>query len=478
MPPDILLVFPDQWRGDCLGHLGHPTACTPYLDQLAAEGTSFTQARSPSPVCIPARACLATGLSPWRCGRLGYQDGQPWPYRHTLMHRLRGAGYQTVCVGKTHFHPMRLHLGFDELRAYEASIREPGYESDYHRWLHHETGGRVTDPALHRHPNALPVEVWEHAERLHNTHWTMEQSLDVLATRDPTRPLFMQIGFHRPHVPFDPPRRHVELLRDRELPGVPVGDWVEDREEQTAASAQRGPWRPADLDAMRRAYHAQLAFIDEQVGRLLWWLRRHGRERETWIVFSSDHGELLGDHHRMFKSSFLEGSARVPLVVRPPPGSPCPRGQRRDELVDLIDILPTCCGLADLAVDPEVDGRDLGPLVRGESPGWRERWHGECHGGAGRECLTDGRYTYLWDARDGHELLFDLSDDPTECRDLAARSDHAALLARWRAHLVEELDGRGCGLVADGALVSGAALAPTRRELLDAAGDPSGPFVG
>ena len=466
--PDILLVFPDQWRGDCLGHLGHPLAVTPYLDQLAVEGTSFRRAYSPSPTCVPARACLATGLRPWRCGRLGYQDHQPWPYRHTLMHRLRDAGYHTACVGKTHFHPMRLALGFEQVRAYEASVREPDYESDYHRWLRSETGGRVTDPAMDRNPNALPVEIWEHDERLHNTRWTADQALEVLETRDPTRPLFMQVAFHRPHVPFDPPRRHYQLLRERPLPPVPVGTWVDDPEtEVTRAHAGGGRLRQADLDAIRYAYHANLAFIDEQVGRLLWWLRRRGRP--TWLVFCSDHGELLGDHHRMFKSCFYEGSARVPLVVRPPDGWDGPRGQVRDELVDLTDLLPTCCAAAGIPLEPAVDGRDLTPLVRGESPAWRDHLHGEHHAGEGWECVVGTRYKYLWESRSGREQLFDLEADPQELHDLAADPAHAGTLATWRQRLVAELDGRGCGLVADGELVPGTRLDRTRVDLLAAA---------
>jgi len=459
---NILMFLTDDHAGWAMHCAGATALDTPSMDHIARRGVRFARASCVSPVCSPARASFWTGTLPsWHGVHDHVTDHQVDPeHRHpgigdqpTVAEALQAAGYRTGLVGKWHCH-----------RA-PRWTRRPGFD----RWFSMAGGTNA------RFGNQPFIDEEREVERHgHQAPILTEEAVRFLREDDP-RPFFLCVGFTDTHSPFQAgPERLVERYRERDL------GWPEE-----ARPAHIGhPKLPAeaagggDLAEANAEYAAAVTHIDEQVGRLLWWLRRHGRERETWIVFSSDHGELLGDHHRMFKSSFLEGSARVPLVVRPPPGSPCPRGQRRDELVDLIDILPTCCGLADLAVDPEVDGRDLGPLVRGESPGWRERWHGECHGGAGRECLTDGRYTYLWDARDGHELLFDLSDDPTECRDLAARSDHAALLARWRAHLVEELDGRGCGLVADGALVSGAALAPTRRELLDAAGDPSGPFVG
>lgn len=466
MPPNIILIFPDQWRGDWLSHLGHGLP-TPYTDQLAAEGTSFRRAYSPSPTCTPARAVLATGRTPWNCGRLGYRDHLAWPYRDTMQHRLRDHGYQTIQVGKTHYHPQRLHLGFEVNRTYEAKSREGGYRSHYHEWLAGETGGRVVDVAMDRNPNAWPVQVWEHDERLHCTRWIADEALRCLGHRDPTRPFFLQVGFHRPHVPFDPPRRCWDLLADVDLGDPVVGDWNGETGPATAAHRAQGRFPPQQVRAIRRAYAASIAFVDEQIGRILYALQESLLDRETWIVLSSDHGDAMGDHAQLYKATFLEGSARIPLVVRPPTGTGHPCAQIRDEVVDLGDILPTCCALAGIPAT-DVDGADLGPLLRGEDRPWREVWHGEHWGGRGDfECLIRGSWKYIIDLRSGRELLFDLAVDPGECRDRS--SDAADVRAALRGDLIERLRPRGTDFVDGGDLVIGKARACWREEVLTAA---------
>ena len=127
--PNLILISTDHWRGDSLGRLGHPVAEAPHLDSISAKGVTFTNAHTPSASCIAARRSLMTGMTPDSCGMLGYQDGRPWPYQHTLAGELARAGYQTINVGKTHFYPARLHLGFEELVI----------SADYDEWLDRET---------------------------------------------------------------------------------------------------------------------------------------------------------------------------------------------------------------------------------------------------------------------------------------------------------------------------------------------------
>jgi arylsulfatase len=464
MPCNIVLLFPDQWRGDWLSHLGHGIP-TPYTDQLAAEGVSFRRAYSPSPTCTPARAVLATGRSPWNCGRLGYRDHLPWPYHDTLQHRLTAAGYQTMQVGKTHYHPMRLHLGFEINRSYEASLREPGYQSHYHTWLAQETGGRVRDTALDRNPNAWPVQPWEAEERLHCTRWTADEAISCLEHRDPTRPFFLQVGFHRPHVPFDPPRRCWEALADHDLGDATIGSWAADSAPLLAAGQSRGQLSPPHLRQLRRAYAASIAFVDEQFGRIDFALRRLGLARDTCIILASDHGELAGDHNRLFKATFQEGSARIPLVIRPPAFVSATRGQVRDEIVDLADILPTCCALADCPAT-DVDGWDLGPLLRNEAVTWRHTWHGEhWNGTEDFECVINGDWKYIVNLRNGEEWLFDLASDPGETTNLAAHDAQHPQRNALRADLIHRLTPRD-GFVADGDLVIGVERPLWRADVL------------
>jgi len=164
--PNILFIYPDQWRFDCLSVLGHPAVETPFLDQLANQGTIFTSAYTPAPSCIPARACLATGMGPSSCGRLGYRDGVPWPY-DTFMTRLRDSGYHTMCAGKTHFWPARARLGFEELQLYEMIYQDMEHPSDYHIWLRKQTGELIRDGGEEHDSNSCLAAPWLHDEALH-----------------------------------------------------------------------------------------------------------------------------------------------------------------------------------------------------------------------------------------------------------------------------------------------------------------------
>ncbi|MFW5830025.1 MAG: sulfatase-like hydrolase/transferase, partial [Planctomycetota bacterium] len=348
--PNIILMFPDQWRGDFLGHMGHPDARTPWADQLSAEGVSYSRAITPSPSCIPARMALMTGMSPWANGRTGYQEGVHWQPPHTLPGLLRDAGYQTMQVGKTHFAPMRAHLGFEINDMYEASVREPGFVSDYHAELRRELP-LVEDPALRRHPNSWTVTPWCAERAWHNTEWITRRAIKRLQQRDPLRPFFMQVAWHRPHPPFDPPQDLWQAWRERAITAPVVGDWVTDEPSRSQGLLCGGfqplhsGFRPLPsqqtLEA-RRAYLASIEHVDEQIGRLLWKLQHLGLAGNTWLVLASDHGEFCGDHHRWHKSQPHIAAARIPLIVRAPQAVELQRNTICAAPVTLTDLMPSC----------------------------------------------------------------------------------------------------------------------------------------
>jgi arylsulfatase len=474
-PHNIVVILADQWRWDALSCAGQGSpAATPFIDQLAIAGCRFTNAFSPSPSCIPARACFATGRTPVRTGRLGYVDNQPWPYRHTWMSRLRDHGYETIGVGKTHFIPMRARLGFEELRLYEPRQREPGVVSDYHRWLQGVSGGTVEDVALHGYPNSWVPRPWTHRRDWYCTEWMTREAIEQLERRDPTRPFALYVGYHRPHPPMDPPLDLYERFLTRDDPGPYVGDWC-DPPTPLRTAAVHPPNTSLSVDDLRRtraAYFASIAHVDEQIGSLLWYLYRTGLEESTWIVFTSDHGEFLGDHHRWHKFSLQRSSAGIPLIVRPPqvvlpPGSEA-RGTTCRTPVDLSDLGTTLCrwGGVDL---PDADGIDLtGLALQQVEP---ERLiHGEHAHRAGNEhALRDARWTYIWDSLIGTERLFDRNADPHELHDLSG--SQAAELKRWRGMLAERLEGRLEGFVVDGALRAGATT-PRVSDSIRAGRDP------
>ncbi|MGI5818699.1 MAG: arylsulfatase [Armatimonadota bacterium] len=470
--PNFLLIFPDQWRGDCVGGAyDHPVVETPFLDQMANEGVTFTSAYSACASCIATRAVLATGRTPDEVGRIGYRDRVPWRYEDTMYHRLRDSGYQTINVGKTHFYPQRLHLGFEENQLYECIRIDEGFDSDYHIWLGRESRGLVRDTAMEITSNSWMARPWLHDESLHPNTWTAQTAIEMLQRRDPTRPFFLQVGFHRPHPPLDPPVEYFRQYEGREMPPVPVGEWASEFGEGVRrVDASTGTLPDHVLDRSRWAYYAQITHLDYQIGRLLECLRMIGELANTWVIFTSDHGELLGDHNHFRKVVALEGSAKVPFIVRPPGSFDGPRGSRREEPISHFDVMPTVLKQAGLDVPDDVHGQTLEPLMAGEDAPWREYLHGEHSGFAdqGNQFVTDGREKFIWLTESGRELFFNLEEDPQELHDRSDDPAYAGRVALWRGRLARILAERGDDALSDGErLIPGTSLPPVREWLLE-----------
>jgi len=451
--PNILLICVDQWRADCLSVAGHPAVHTPHLDRLAQRGVRFERAYSATPTCIPARASLYTGQSQRSHGRVGYWDGVPWEYAPTMAGEFSRQGYQTQAVGKMHVHPPRRRMGFDHVVLHDGHLQalrdrrgNADRFDDYRPWLRQQLR-RDADYFEHGiHPNSMVARPWDKPEHTHPTHYVATKSIDFLRRRDPTQPFFLYTSFHRPHPPFDPPRWAFEHYLGRDLPDPPVGDWVKrsgDRGPQHGARPRMGPIDETYRHRAQSGYYGCITHVDHQIGRLMEALGEYGIEDETYVLFVSDHGEMLGDHHLFRKSVPYEGSARIPMILSAPPGSDVPRGAvRREPVVELRDVMPTLLDCADLSVPDAVDGKSVlplacGPLARGEV-NWRSVLHGE-HTFLGQsiQWLTDGQYKYVWHSGTGREHLFDLETDPDECHDLAAEAPDR--LAAWRERLVDVL---------------------------------------
>lgn len=465
--PNLLLMMTDQHRGDCLGSDGHPVLETPYLDQLAGEGTRFRHAYTAVPSCIPARATLMTGMDQWHTGVLGMgrsRSHMSSRYRHTLPGELAAAGYHTQGIGKMHFRPQRALNGFHNILLDESS-REQDYrfKSDYRRWFEQHKEGHydyrdhsVEWNSWMSRPSHLP-------EHLHPTYWTAQQAIEWLDRRDPERPFFLKVSFARPHSPYDPPQTYYDLYRDRPIPAPHIGDWAHihtGHPDANDVNAWRSRRSEEETRRARACYYGNVTFIDHQIGRLLYELRMHHREawQNTFILFTADHGDMLGDHHLWRKTYAYEGSTRIPMIVRPPLGWGCPRGQVLDQVTELRDVMPTFLEAAGVSIPDTVDGQSLLPLARGEAnTPWRDTILGEhdwCYSHEqANYYLTDGRWKYIWFPYLGTEQLFNLVNDPGECQDLAADPRHRDEVAAWRGRMTRELAERECGLVRDGQLV-------------------------
>jgi arylsulfatase A-like enzyme len=338
---------------------------------------------------------------------------------------------------------------------------------DYIPWLRAQLG-HDTDYFDHGvNCNSLVARPWDKPERLHPTNFIVTQAVDFLRRRDPTRPFFLYLSFHRPHPPYDPPRWAFEKYVSRKMPPPPCGDWVDlwaDYADPARPDCWVGEVREDVLHAARAGYYGHMTHIDHQINRFVETLAEYGLANDTWFCFTSDHGEMLGDHRLFRKAWPYEGSARVPLILKGPPAGQVRPGTVCDVVAELRDVLPTLLDCAGLPVPSSVEGKSLLPLARGEDVKWRGHLHGE-HTlfGQSLQWLTDGCEKYIWCSGTGQEQLFDLVVDPQEERDLAAVAESKARVERWRKLLIGDLTGREEGFTDGEKLIPGRPVGPCLR---------------
>lgn len=459
--PNILLLMTDQHRGDCLGAAGNRVIRTPNLDRLATEGARFRCAYTATPSCTPARSGLLTGLSPWHHGMLG-MGRMAAQHKHEMPAMLRDAGYHTLGIGKMHFHPQRNLHGF--LRTIlDESGREQTTEfrSDYRSWFY-SMAPALSPDATGIGWNDYRAAVYALPEELHPTRWTADTAINFLKGYKGDQPFFLKVSWARPHSPYDPPERFMKMYENADVPARSLGDWAA-RYKENSNPADHNSWRgdfgEEQARTSRRAYYGSISFIDEQIGRMLKALEERGWLDNTLILFTADHGDMLGDHYLWRKTYAFEGSTHIPMLIRWPKSMSERRGQVIEQPVELRDVLPTFLDAAGVKHDPkDFDGRSMLDLVRGKTDGWRP-WidfeHAECYKNAGYWTgLTDGRMKYVFYGSDGTELLFDLRNDPGELRNLAADAQSRNELQTWRERMVQHLAERGEPYVKDGKLVA------------------------
>jgi arylsulfatase len=448
--PNIVVVMSDQHRADMVGCAGDPSVRTPTLDRLAAEGVRFSRVFCQGPLCMPARASFMTE----RYVRdHGVYDN--WaeidPDSPTYVWGLREAGYHTALIGKAHLYrdeglearhiddlAPRLHrLGFSEvtettdkfigpipnrytdfledrglLGAYRAHIRERSYQGE------NEDGQDATKtvPMWDCTPMPIPLDAYIDV-------WHGVEAAAWIERYDRPEPFFLFVGFPGPHDPWDAPREAVERYRNIEI-SMPTSTkrpelertgryrallesflWVSDSETMTADA----------IAGMRRSYAADVTLIDSGVDAILGALDRRGALDNTWVIYTSDHGEMAGNHSMMSKCVLYDPAVQVPLIIRPPGGT---EARTVEGIVEHLDVPAT---VREVAGAPGVigsEGRSLLGLVRGETAGNRQHAVSENWGFAA--FVTD-RHKLVVD-EDALEpcQLFDRVEDPDEDTNLLA----------------------------------------------------------
>ena len=459
--PNILLLLPDQHRGDTVGYAGNRVVQTPNIDRLAAEGVAFERAYSQSPLCQPARASLLTGLYPRQHGVFRNERSFPGPEAPNFLHQLKAAGYHTAQVGKVHIGvvprgtarvPYLRAYGFDEmeevygkmayLRAggpYIERLADAGVLDDFRHDLLRRLAKTEVGTGLTAGMSQLvePFEPWYAGpapvpEELYIDNYVGDLAVDWLQRYEGDEPFFLWVGFCGPHDPHDAPQSYADRYLER-LDEIPVGslrppdptpselyngllDWMRDY-------AGTGEMTADDVRRLRAYYYANVSLIDERIGDILGVLDERGWLDNTWIVYSSDHGDLLGDHQTLAKVLFYDGAVRVPLVVRPPGGT---AGRQSHDIVELNDVGATVLDAAGAEQPRGSSARSLlGYLDGTESP--RERTYSEVLQFS--TVITD-RYTYTVERESGAPcLLFDHESDPDEDHNLAGDAEYEGVRA-------------------------------------------------
>lgn len=457
--PHIIFIMTDQHRADALGCMGNDVIITPHLDHLAEDGVTFVNGYSSVPSCTPARSGLLTGRSPWHHGMLGY-GRVAREYRYELPRMLREAGYYTFGIGKMHWFPQKSLHGFHGTLVDESGrVEQDGFISDYRDWFKLNAPGRDPDETGIGW-NEHAARVYQLDEQLHPTHWTGQTAVELIQRYDLDKPLFLKVSFARPHSPYDPPQRYLDMYEGAEIPEPYLGDWCHYLDSvQGGKSAAFSNFGAGHAMESRRHYYASITFIDDMVGEIIQALKKKGMYENSIICFTSDHGDMLGDHHHWRKTYAYEGSANIPYLFKWPEDfqGELQRGVTLDNPVELRDFLPTFLDAAGAVIPEDLDGKSLLDLISDPGADWRpyiDLEHATCYSKENYWCaLTDGTWKYIWFISSGKEQLFNLKEDPGEETELSEIEAYRESLLSWRKKMIAHLRERGEGFVKNEKLV-------------------------
>lgn len=454
--PNILLIMADQLTPFLTGAYGHKGVKTPNLDKLAAEGIRFDSAYSPCPVCAPARAALMTGkyVSTNKC----YDNGAPYSSDEpTIAHYLTNADYQTVLSGKMHF------IGPDQLHGFSKRTMTEIYPSSFEWTLssvpREEPVKHVFDVPIADKYVTAGVRKWsmqfDHDEETHfrakeflyskkageegRSFWDKQRDKD-------DRPFFLCASYTHPHEPFHVTKELWDLYEGQEieLPELPenikqtysiMDKWLN----LFSGIDEVDLMKPENLYNLRRAYYALVTYIDNKVGELVKVLEDTGLRDNTIIMFTSDHGDMLGEKGMVQKRTFYEWSSRVPLIINYPDGRYA--GKRIKDHVSLIDVSATILEMAGVNNNLPIDGQSVVGLIEGTDTTDREVYS---------ELHTEGVYSTCFMLRKGkfkliyihgkESQLFDLESDPGEWNNLSGIPEYRNVEDDLKGRILSKFD--------------------------------------
>ncbi len=439
----------DEYRADALGCAGNPVVKTPNLDALAGQGVRFSHTYCQGPLCQPSRASVMTG-------QYVHQTGQSWnginmnPEMPTMMKAMRKAGYTTAKVGKAHLVARGIskeddrplignRFGLDYLlEEYDKSIHKSGmWRTPYTEYLQ-------SKGLLESYRADLPNGVGDHdkmyggkvssiSEEDFLTTFVANRAIDWLRNAKQDKPYFMWVSFIEPHPPIIDTARWASNYKSGR---IPVGPVVAPDLPDNAYGRYMRTWMQGtgsihmtdeSAESMARHYYGNVSLVDQRIGDILRTVKELGQDKNTWIFFTADHGEMLGQHKMVYKNVFYKGSVRVPNIMRPPGGM---TGRTVDGLVESIDLTATIADVTGAQM-PSSKGRSLVPFTKGQGK-TRDVAYSELAGHQNKGnyfvMAATERYRYVYDKENDIACeLFDLEKDPDEMHNLANDPTHAGI---------------------------------------------------
>ena len=469
--PNIIYIFSDQHRGDTLGCVGHPAVLTPNLDKLASNGVNFTRCCTNSPLCMPARASMMTGQYVCEHG-IWTNNNEADPLNcPSHVRNIRDAGYHTAAIGKTHLyvHGGRISTwqdtrekvqvlkdwGFVDTHELTGPLATGRHDSPYTDYLK-EKGllkihrdyifeyardwARGTAKPWEEPPCPLPTEA-------HLDSYTGRTAMEWIKNYNGDKPFYLQILFPGPHDPFDSPQEYRDMYKPEEMP-IGIMEWPQKPVARYVRMVLH--WSglkdmtPAQKQILRTYYYGKITLIDEYIGRIMKTLEKKGLLENTWIIYNSDHGEMLGDHMMSHKIVFYESALRVPLIIRPPGGV---KGWKCQGLTDHLDIAASLIDIAGAKPLEGSDGRTLIPQILNGPKGSEAQ--------KGKEVIFSEVYGFSMVYNERYKMavvpdtrkpveLYDLKKDPDELsnlvRDPNLKSVRQELLDKHLSRLFKHLD--------------------------------------
>jgi uncharacterized sulfatase len=447
-PPNFVIFLTDTQGANVIGCYGRPELRTTHIDRLASQGTRFDRAYTTCPVCTPARAGLFTGVYAHNAGP--WANSIPlYANTRTLAHYLGDAGYHCAYSGKWHlsghdyFDTGVCPEGWDPRLWYDGKnyLGDLG-DAGVKRWR--EAASSIDAPP---DPGITSEFTWAHR--------VSDRGIGFLRQRH-ERPFCLVLSYDEPHHPFACPPEFIEPFRDY---GYPVGpsrhDTLANKPHIQRIWRQRIDQLPRQYQPLRDGtfhlpwYFGCNHFVDHQIGRVVEQLDRLGLDDNTWVLFTSDHGDLMGEHGLLSKGACMyDGAARVPLIVRPPRARQVPRVMRTP--VSHADLLPTLLALAGAPTPEILDGQPMTSLLAGQEEPQRaaviafhrfEIGHDGCGGWQPIRCIVRDRFKLAINLHSSDEL-YDLASDPAEMHNLIADPGHTSLRDRLHAELQSWMDRR------------------------------------